>query len=155
MRHFDKLTSAFVTGHSKGKLMSLRPAFLTVVLGSTALIPAVAHAQSVPVGSSDVSLTQEAAVASRSTQKLNVGLAQGGFAAVANQPLTFKTYWNYDSLIYIGEVRVFDKDDTSLSNPLKTIRVERDAPTVWTPTGRVGQEYLYVLRVYNLSLIHI
>ncbi|MEO9969599.1 MAG: TonB-dependent receptor [Hyphomonadaceae bacterium] len=131
--------------------MSLRPAFLTIVLGSTALIPAAAHAQLTSVGSSDASLTQEAAVASRSAQKLNVGLAQGGFAALANQPLTFKTYWNYDSLIYIGEVRVFDKDDTSLSNPLKTIRVERDAPTVWTPTGRVGQEYLYVLRVYNRS----
>ena len=148
MTHRSLLSSAAVANYSKGKFMSFRPVFLTLALGSTALIPAIAQAQTAPLTGSEGSLTQ-AAVSAKSSQKLNVGLAQGGFAALPNQPLTFKTYWNYDSLIQFGELRVFRKSDTDLINPIAAIQVDRDAPTVWTPTGRVGEEYVYVLRVYG------
>ena len=149
MTHFSIRSSATAVNYSKGKFMSFRPVFLTLALGSTALIPAIAQAQTAPLAGTEGNLTQAAAVSAKSSQKLNVGLAQGGFAALPNQPLTFKTYWNYDSLIRFGEVRVFRKSDTYLSNPVASITVKRDAPTVWTPTGRAGDEYVYVLRVYG------
>lgn len=119
----------------------IRSAFFTAVMGSTALAMPGAFAQSVPTTLQTGTVAEAAVLAVQNRKKLNVGLAHGGFSALSGQPLTFKTYWNYDRFIFLGEVRVYKASDKEMSTPLEVIRVQRGEPTVWTPSA--------------LSLIHI
>ena len=125
-----------------------RSVFSAMMLASSALIAPTAWSDGPVVAPAPSSMIQTATAAA-SEQKLNIGLAQGGFLAVPNQPLTFKTYWNYDGYILFGEVRIFRADDTSMSRPVEVLRIDRDTPTVWTPTASVGTQYTYVLRAYG------
>ena len=135
--------------HPYGKTakMITRTALLSFALSTTALISATAHAS--PDTLTPPSLVQSNLTIDQTAPKLNVGLAHGGFTALPTQVLTFKTYWNYDRFIFLGEVRVFKASDKELSTPLEVIPVKRDEPTQWTPKGSIGEEFIYVLRVYG------
>ena len=130
----------------------IRTAFFTTVMSTSALaLPGggSAHAQTVPSLLKSGAVAQAAVLTVQSRQKLNIGLAHGGFTASPGQPLTFKTYWNYDRFILLGEVRVFKAADKEMSTPIEVIRVNKGKPTQWTPTSAIGDEFIYVLRVYG------
>lgn len=144
--HSSKSAMKYKSGTNK---MSVRPLFLSIALGSTALLPIPALADQVRTYVQNTNIVQAVSATSQPQRMLNVGLAHGGFTALPKQPLTFKTYWNYDSFILIGEVRVYAENDLQMSNPLDVIKINRETPTVWTPKGRIGDKYQYVLRVYD------
>ena len=130
----------------------IRTAFFTAVMSTSALaLPGAgsAYAQSVPSLLKTGTVAQAAVSTVQSRQKLNVGLAHGGFTALPNQVLTFKTYWNYDRFVFLGEVRVYKGSDKELSTPLEVIPVKKGEPTQWTPKASLGDEFIYVLRVYG------
>lgn len=127
------------------------------LMGTTALIsvPAAiaqeAGAHSVPAAMSRTALTTVDANITQTRPMLNAGLAHGGFQAIPGKPVTFKTYWNYDSSINWGAIRIFKASDPFMDSPVASLAVSKEAPTVWTPAKGDAGEYFYVLRVYDMS----
>ena len=135
--------------HPYGKTIKMitRTALLSFALSTTALVSATAHAS--PAAITPPSLVQSNLSIEQTVPKLNVGLAHGGFNAISGQPVTFMSYWNYDSYIQRGEVIIYDARDTRHENPIAVIPVSKDESTVWTPHGDAGKGYSYVLRAYG------
>lgn len=119
--------------------------FTATILGTSALVAAngVALAQTAPSGLAQATVE---ANQTHAQPMLNAGLAQTGYHANPGEPMTFRTYWNYDRDIILAEIRMFQRSDKTMDNPVHTIEVRKDRPTVWT--AEKG-EYIYVLRVYD------
>ena len=131
----------------KASKMITRAAFLSLIMGTTALVSATA--QTAPTAPAGANLTQSSLRAEQIEPKLNIGLAHGGFNAISGQAVTFMSYWNYDGYIQNAEVLVYAARDTELSAPVAVIPVYRDRPTVWIPQAAVGNSFVYVLRAYG------
>ena len=133
----------------KSSKMTARTALLSFIMSTTAL--AGAYAETASALSTAPTLAQSSLSTQEIVPKLNIGLAHGGFHVISGQVLTFKTYWNYDSHISTGEVRIYDARDTERANVLAAIPVSKETPTVWTPQGDAGESFVYILRVYGLD----
>jgi len=131
----------------KTRKMMTRTALLALIMSTTAL--ASAHSQSAPVISASPKLAQSSLVTQQIEPKLNIGLAHGGFHAISGQDVTFMTYWNYDSYIAHGEVLIYDGRDVDRLEPVAIVPIAKDAATVWTPQGQIGDTFTYVLRVHG------
>ncbi len=147
MTQFENPRTQSPSSFGKATKMITRAAFLSLMLGTTALVSATAQTtHSAPAAPS---LTQTSVNAAQVQPKLNIGLAHGGFNAISGQKLTFMTYWNYDGFIRNSAVLIYHSHDTEFNDPVASIPISRDEPTVWTPEGRVGDRFVYVLRAYG------
>lgn len=141
-------------GKAMTKIKRFKPAVSGIILfGTTALVCAPAFAQGTVSSSGGSKLIQTSVDANISDAKpmLNAGLAHGGFNVVPGQPVTFRSYWNYDRSIDQAVIRIFNASDEYLDEPIASIPVSKERSTVWTPPRRAGAEYVYVLRVFDTS----
>ena len=74
-------------------------------------------------------------------------------AAVAGEPVTFRAYTNYLRWIERGEVRVFDVERSTMSEPLAVLPLDDKLEATWTPPSLPPSEKRLevhvVLRVYD------
>jgi len=101
------------TPRRKTKKMIARTAFISLMMGTTAL--ASASAQDAQTISTTPNVVQSTLLQEAVEPKLNVGLAHSGFKATPGEALTFVTYWNYDGFIDRGEVLIYNARDADMA----------------------------------------